>query len=121
MSEHAEHAAAHAEGEHHVVPLRVYYLVFAALMILTLITVEVSRFDLGHPELLGTRIPMNVIVALAIAITKATLVVLFFMHVKYSPRLVQLVVGGSLVWLVILIAITLADYASRGWLGNPGT
>lgn len=105
----------------HIVPLRVYFLVFAALMLLTLITVEAARFDLGHPELLSVRIPMNVIVALLIAISKATLVVLFFMHVKYSPRLTQIIVLCSIAWLVMLIAITASDYLSRGWLGNPGT
>lgn len=108
-------------GERHVVPLRVYYLVFAALMLLTLITVEVAQFDLGRPELLSVKIPLNVLVALAIAGAKAALVLLFFMHVKYSPRLVQIVVVSSLVWLVILIGITASDYLSRGWLGNPGT
>lgn len=115
----SDHSAGHAEP--HVVPLRVYFLVFAALLVLTFVTVEAARFDLGHPELLSVRIPMNVIVALLIAISKATLVVLFFMHVKYSPRLTQIVVACSLVWLLILIAITVSDYLSRGWLGNPGT
>ena len=120
MTDHVSDPAA-GRAEHHVVPLRVYYLVFAALMVLTLITVEVAHFDLGHPELLSLRIPLNVIVALAIAITKASLVVLFFMHLKYSPRLTQIVVLASLFWLVILISITVSDYLSRGWLGNPGT
>ncbi len=120
----SEHAAAHQpHAEHHVVPLRIYYAVFAALMILTVITVEAARFDLGHPELpwLGVRVPLNVIVALAIAGTKATLVVLFFMHVKYGGRLIQLAVVGALVWLALLLLITASDYLSRGWLGNPGT
>jgi cytochrome c oxidase subunit 4 len=117
----AEPTAQHAE--HHVVPLRIYYLVFAALMVLTAVTVGASRVDLGAPELpyLNVPIPLNVIVALVIAFTKATLVALFFMHVKYSGRLIWLVVGGSLVWLVMLIGITIGDYMSRGWLGNPGT
>jgi cytochrome c oxidase subunit 4 len=110
-----------SDHEHPVVPLRVYLLVFAALLVLTVITVEVAHFDLGHPELLSVRIPLNVIVALLIAFTKATLVVLFFMHVKYSPRLTQIIVGCSIAWLVMLIAITVSDYLSRGWLGNPGT
>jgi cytochrome c oxidase subunit IV len=114
MSEHAEHA-------HHVVPTRIYYAVFAALMILTLITVEAARFDLGHPEVFGVRLPLNVLVALAIAFTKATLVVLFFMHVKYSGRLIWLAVCGALAFLVILLSVTASDYLSRGWLGNPGT
>jgi len=115
-------AAAHREPEphDHVVPLPVYYAVFAALMVLTFVTVQAAHVDLGHPVVLGTKIPMNVIAALLIAFTKASLVVLFFMHVKYSARLIQLIVLGSLVWLALLLA-TLGDYASRGWLGNPGT
>ncbi len=108
------------QEEHHVVPLWIYYLVFAALMALTYVTVQAAHYDLGHPEVLTVRIPMNVIVALLIAATKATLVVLFFMHLKYSPRLVQIVVVGSVLWLVLLLS-TLGDYVSRGWLGNPGT
>lgn len=115
----APHAPAH-EG-HHIVPLSVYFLVFAALMVLTYVTVQVAHADLGHPEVLTVRIPLNVIVALGIAITKATLVVLFFMHVKYSSRLVQIIVAGSVVWLLILLVVTISDYVSRGWLGNPGT
>jgi cytochrome c oxidase subunit 4 len=119
MSQHAPAHEPHAE--HHVVPLRIYYAVFAALMILTVITVEAARFDLGHPEVLGVRVPLNVIVALAIAGTKATLVVLFFMHVKYSGRLIQIAVASALAWLALLIVLTANDYLSRGWLGNPGT
>ena len=114
-----EHAA--AREDHHIVSLGVYFLVFAALMVLTWVTVQVSHVDLGTPEVLTVKVHLNVIVALLIAITKATLVVLFFMHVKYSSRLVQIVVGSSLIWLIILIGITVADYVSRGWLGNPGT
>ena len=125
MSATAEHATgpapAHDEHAHHIVPLWIYFLVFAALMVLTWVTVQVSHVDLGTPEVLTVRIHLNVIVALLIAITKATLVVLFFMHVWYSPRLVQIVVGSSIVWLIILIGITISDYLSRGWLGNPGT
>ncbi len=61
------------------------------------------------------------IVALAIAVTKASLVVLFFMHVRYSTPLTWLVVASGFVWLAILLALAFADYLSRGWLGNPGT
>jgi cytochrome c oxidase subunit 4 len=107
--------------EHHIVPLSVYYAVFAALMVLTFLTVEAAKYELGYREVLSVKIPLNVVAALVIATTKATLVVLFFMHVLYSPRLIKLVVLGAVVWLVILLAITLSDYASRNWLGNPGT
>jgi cytochrome c oxidase subunit 4 len=89
-----------------IVPKRVYYLVFAALMIGTFITVLVAFFDLG---------PLNTIVALAIAVFKATLVVLFFMHVRYSTRLTWAVVVGSVFWLGILLALTFSDYLTRSW------
>ena len=90
----------------HVVPLRVYYGIFAALMVCTAITVGIAFVDLG---------PMNIVAALAIAVFKATLVVLFFMHVKYSTRLTWAVVLGSLFWLGILITLTMADYLTRVW------
>jgi cytochrome c oxidase subunit 4 len=91
----------------HVVPRSVYFAVFGALMVLTATTTAVSFVDLG---------PWNTVVALGIAFFKATLVVLFFMHVKYSPRLTQITVGGGLLWLAILILITLSDFMTRGWL-----
>lgn len=91
----------------HVVPRKVYYAVFAALLVLTAITTAVAFVDLG---------PWNTVVALGIAFVKATLVALFFMHVKYSPRLTQVVVAGGLFWLAILIVLTLSDFVSRGWL-----
>ena len=104
----------------HIVPVRTYIAVFAALLVLTLVTVLASRVDLGEPEVAGFRIPVNVVVALTIACLKAFLVILFFMHVKYSGRLVQLVVASAFVWLFILIAITMSDYLSRSWLlGRP--
>jgi cytochrome c oxidase subunit IV len=99
------------EHEHaHIVPASVYYVVFATLMVLTAATVGVAYVDLGR---------FNIAVALGVAIIKATLVVLFFMHVKYSSRLVQLVVIASLFWLAILFGITLSDYITRGWLAAP--
>ena len=91
----------------HVVPRKVYFAVFAALLVLTAITTAVAFVDLG---------PWNTVVALGIAFLKATLVALFFMHVKYSPRLTQIVVAGGMFWLAILIVLTLSDFFSRGWL-----
>src|SRR6266508_2652431 len=91
----------------HVVPPKVYFAVFTALIVLTATTTAVSFLDLG---------PWNTVVALGIAFLKATLVALFFMHVKYSPRLTQIVVAGGLFWLAILIALTLSDFLTRGWL-----
>jgi cytochrome c oxidase subunit 4 len=90
----------------HIVPTRVYYLIFAALMIGTAITVAVALVDLG---------PFNVIVALTIAVAKATLVVLYFMHVRYSTQLTWAVVASSVFWLGILLALTFSDYLTRGW------
>jgi cytochrome c oxidase subunit 4 len=90
----------------HVVPRRVYYLIFAALIACTALTVAVSFVDLG---------PINAVVALTIAVLKATLVVLFFMHVKYSTRLTWLVIAGSVFWLGILLALTFSDYLTRAW------
>jgi cytochrome c oxidase subunit 4 len=90
----------------YIVPKRTYYLIFAALMVFTGITVAVAFIDLGR---------MNTAVALGIAITKATLVVLFFMHVKYSTRLTWAVIGGSVFWFGILVVLTMSDYLTRMW------
>jgi len=99
----------------HIVSPRTYLAVFAALLALTFVTTEASRYDLGQPDLFGFRIPLNVLVAFGIATLKASLVVLFFMHVKYGERLVQLVIAAAFVWLFILILITISDYGSRPW------
>jgi cytochrome c oxidase subunit IV len=90
----------------HVVPRTTYYTIFAALMVLTLVTVWMSGFDLG---------PLNTVVALAIAGVKATLIVLFFMHVKYGTRLTKLAIVAALYWFGILLALTLSDYLTRSW------
>jgi cytochrome c oxidase subunit 4 len=87
--------------------LGTYFTIFGALMVLTGLTVWASFQHLGI---------WNTPVALAIAITKATLVALFFMHLRYSPRLTSLVIGSSLLWLAILFVITMSDYVSRSWL-----
>jgi len=96
----------------HVVPVRIYVGVFLALMTLTALTVWAAGQDFGA---------LNTVVALTIAVTKATLVVLFFMHVKYGTPLVKLIVVSALVWLGLLLSITMSDYASRGWLGSGGS
>ena len=105
----------------HVVPVRIYVAVFVALLALTFATVAAARVDLGEPELLGLRLPVNVTVAIAIAVLKATLVVLFFMHVKYSGKLIQIVVAAAFLWLFILIGMTIADYWARPALEAPIT
>jgi cytochrome c oxidase subunit IV len=90
----------------HILPKRVYYTIFAILMFCTYLTVQIAFLDLGA---------MNVVAALAIAVFKATLVILFFMHVKYSPKLTWAVVLGSIFWLGILLTLTLGDYLTRAW------
>jgi len=97
-------------GALHIMPKKIYFAIFAALLVLTAITVQVAFLDLG---------PLNTFVALAIAVLKATLVILFFMHVKYSSRLTKIVVVSGFVWLIILFVLTMGDYASRNWLPLP--
>lgn len=96
---------------HHIDSVRTYTLIFIALLILTFVTTGVAYVDLGR---------LNVVVALAIACVKMLLVALWFMHVRHSTVLTKLTLVGSLVWLFILLAFTLGDILSRGWLGVPG-
>jgi cytochrome c oxidase subunit 4 len=94
----------------HISPKRTYYAIFGALMLLTAITVAVAFVNLGA---------LNFPVAIAIAITKATLVVLFFMHVKYSSRLTKMVIGMALFFLLTMFGLTMTDYLTRGWFTSP--
>jgi cytochrome c oxidase subunit IV len=89
----------------HVAPKSMYYLVFGALIVGTAITVGAAFIDLGA---------LNNVVMLAIAITKATLVVLYFMHVRWSTRLTWVVVASGFFWLLILFGLTMQDYLTRG-------
>jgi cytochrome c oxidase subunit 4 len=91
---------------HHAIPLRIYYLIFATLIVLTLLTVEVAFWKLGF---------LTFWVALTIASFKATLVVLYFMHVRYSHHLVWLFAAAGFVFLAILMILTLNDPLTRGW------
>jgi cytochrome c oxidase subunit IV len=90
----------------HVSPKSTYYAIFTALMVLTAITVAVAFVNLGN---------LNFPVAISIAILKATLVVLFFMHVYYSSHLTKLIVATGLFFLLVMLALTLTDYVSRQW------
>lgn len=90
----------------HVSPKSLYFTIFGALMVFTGLTIGAAFVNLGS---------MNFPVAIAIAITKATLVILFFMHAKYSSRLTKLVIGSAFFFLGILLTLTLTDYLSRGW------
>lgn len=94
----------------HVVPVKTYLLIFSALLVLTALTTSMAYVDLGE---------WNTIVALVIASCKATLVVLFFMHLRWSPRLMRVVVLSSLLWLAILISLTTTDFFSRDWTPVP--
>jgi len=98
-------------GHIHVDSVKTYTLVFLTLIVLTVVTTAVAFVDLG---------PFSVVVALVIAVCKAMLVALFFMHLRHSTILTRLVVVGGLLWLLILLILTFADYATRGILGVPG-
>ncbi len=95
--------------EHTILSVRFYVLIFLALIALTLLTAGLSTVDLGG----GKESLVNVIAAILIACAKATLVILFFMHLKYSNRLTWAVAGGVLLWAAIAGTLTMADYLSR--------
>jgi cytochrome c oxidase subunit 4 len=95
----------------HISPKSTYYTIFGMLMVLTALTVYAAFHHLGV---------FNFPVAIGIAITKATLVILFFMHAKYSSRLTKLFVGMSFFFLMILFSLTMTDYLSRGLKTYPG-
>ncbi len=92
----------------HIVSPRIYAVIGATLLIFTGVTYYAATLDLNH-----IFHGLNVIVALAIAVFKATLVVLYFMHARYSPKRTQLVIIAGLFWLALLLLLTLSDYLSR--------
>jgi len=94
----------------HVASKGSYIAIFLTLMVLTVVTVFAAFVNLGA---------LNAPVALAIATFKGALVVLFFMHVKYSSRLTKLIVGCGFFFLAILLLLTMVDYASRGFTAMP--
>ena len=94
----------------HIVDRKTYYGVFATLMALLGATVTIAYIHLGE---------LNIIAALTIAFIKATLIILYFMHVRYSSRLLWIFVGAGFFWLGILFALSFSDYLSRGWLPLP--
>ncbi len=91
---------------HHIVSPVVYGIIFGVLMVGTLLTVGASMLPLGI---------FNAPIAIAIACTKAVFVVLFFMHVKYSSRLVKLTVSAGFFTFLVLVMMTMLDYTSRAW------
>jgi cytochrome c oxidase subunit 4 len=97
-------------SEHHIVSPKIYFTIFGILMICTLLTVAAAEIDLNR-YFTG----LNIIIALTIAVFKASLVVLFFMHGKYSPKRTQLVIIASVFWLAIMLFMTMSDYITRQW------
>ena len=96
-------------GHAHIAPASMYFAVFAALIVGTVLTVAAAKVDMGVA---------NNVVMLLIACTKATLVILYFMHVRWSSRLTWVVAMAGFFWLLLLFAVV-GDYMSRGWV--PGT
>jgi len=107
----AEHAHDPHAAHGHIAPISMYLGVFAILMVGTAITVGIAYIDLGF---------MNTAMALAIAVTKATFVVLYFMHVRWASRLTWVVIAASIFWLLLMFFIGMTDYMSRDWMGVPG-
>jgi cytochrome c oxidase subunit 4 len=95
----------------HISSKGLFYTIFLTLIVLTGVTVLIARMDLG---------PLNTPMALAIAGFKATLVILFFMGVKYNTPLTKVVAASGFLWLIILFGITMGDYLTRTWIGFPG-
>ena len=95
----------------HISSKGLYWTIFLTLIVLTGVTVVIARIDLGS---------LNTPMALAIAGFKATLVILFFMGVKYNTPLTKVVAASGFVWLIILFGITMGDYLTRSWIGFPG-
>ena len=95
----------------HIVSPKVYFAIFAALMIGTALTVWAAFQNFGK---------FNIVIALVIATIKASLVVLYFMHARYSPKRTQLVIVCSVFWLAIMLALTLTDYDTRSHEMQPG-
>lgn len=90
----------------HIVSRTVYFVIFGALIVLTIATYLAAQIHFQREAI-------NTVIALAIAVTKATLVILYFMHVRYSPRLTWVVVTAGFFWLAIMIVLTLSDYETR--------
>lgn len=111
MADHAHaHPQSHAHVHGHVTPLPIYFAVFATLMVLTALTVIVAYFNFGA---------WNKVIALSIAAFKATIVVLYFMHVKYASKLTKLFAVTGIFFLMILFGLTMIDYGSRMWVNPP--
>ena len=111
MSEliHASHTTEPAHG--HVLPIKTYLAVYGALMVLLVATVGAAFINIE---------PFNFALTMVIALAKAIMILLIFMHVRYSERLVWVFSSAAFLWLAILIVLSLNDYFTRGWLNIPG-
>ena len=98
----------------HIVSVKVYLTIFMVLLVGTLLTVFAAFQDFTY-HIGKVTVALNTPIALAIATTKATFVVLYFMHVRYSSRLIWVIVASALFWMAILFALTFSDYWTRGW------
>lgn len=102
MVQPEQHGAQHS-------PLRTYYTVYGALLALMVLTVLAAQFDWGT---------FGIVVAMAIAVTKAMLVLIYFMHLRQSSRLTWLFAGAGFAWLALMIVGIVSDYISRSWVGE---
>jgi len=98
-------------SSHPITSVGVYTAVFVALIIGTGLTVWIAYFDFGF---------MNTFIALTVAVAKASLVVWYFMGVRYNTPLTKVVVVAGFFWLLIMFGLGMADYATRPWTGVPG-
>ena len=98
-------------SEHIIVPVRTYVVIFASLLVLTAATYLVATQDFGW---------LNTPIALGVALGKASLVVIYFMGLRYNTPLTKTVAVGGFFWLIILFGITMTDYLTRTWIGVPG-
>jgi cytochrome c oxidase subunit IV len=94
----------------HIVPVKTYLFTFIALLVLAALTTAVAFVDLGR---------FNTVIAMAIAFAKMILVLLIFMHLRYSSKLVRVVFIAGFFWLALLIGLTMTDYSSRSWIPDP--
>jgi cytochrome c oxidase subunit 4 len=92
----------------HIVPVRIYITIFLVLLVGTALTVAAAFVDFPWR--------LNTVVALTIATIKATFVVLYFMHVRYSSRLIWVILAAALFWMAIMFAFTFSDYLTRDWI-----
>ncbi len=107
MANHTEHP----DYVGHILPAKMYVVIWAILMVLTATTVYAATLELGL---------FNIVLALLIATIKGTLVVLFFMHLRYSTKLTMVTVIASIFWLFILFSLTMTDYITRAWSTYTG-